>query len=277
MREILKLLKVNHYIKNLIVFVPLIFSVSFYDTNACIRTFLMFLAFCFISSSVYILNDFIDIEKDKTHPIKCNRPLASGKVSKKLGAGLWILLTVLSIGIALSLSNLCFYTVLAYIFLNIIYSLYLKKLPIIDATSIALGFILRVLSGCAVIFVVPSPLVILLTFFLSMFFTFSKRKLDRQRISMQEVDSNLIDQFVAINAVLSIAFYITYMLDPVTIERTGSEFLYITVIPFALVIFRMIFLISTAKNQDDPAYFVYHDKMCAILILTYFITLFAVL
>ena len=158
-------------------------------------------------------------------------------------------------------------------------------IPIIDVVCIALGFILRILVGCGVILVIPSPLVILLTFFTSMFFTFSKRKLEYNLIrdkkgcrkSIKEYTEPLLNQFVTINAVLSIAFYFTYMLDPSTIQRTGTEYLYITVIPFSIVVFRLLFKTYTCSDNDDPAEFIYKDKMLKVLMLLYLIILLIVL
>ena len=174
--------------------------------------------------------------------------------------------------------------ILSYLILNIFYSLKLKQIVLIDVVCIALGFILRILIGCFAISVIPSPLVILLTFFASMFFTFSKRKLEIQqlkdaskcRASLKEMDENLANQFVIINAVLAIAFYFTYVLDIQTIQRAGSEFLYITVLPFTLIVFRLLFLLNKAKS-DDPIIFFEKDITLKFLFTLYIIILFLIL
>ncbi len=279
-KEILKTLKLNHYLKNIIVFIPLLFSKNLFNTDLLFKSILAFVSFCLISSVVYIMNDIIDKENDRKHPVKCNRPIASGRLP------IWVAIFVLVILFTISCTIACFIgistlgIVLMYLLLNIFYSIKLKKIALIDAACIAFGFILRVLAGCTAIAVIPSPLVILLTFFCSMFFTFSKRKLEikliteksKYRASLKDFDENLINQFVIINATLSIAFYFTYVLDIQTIERAGTDLLYITVLPFTLIIFRLLFLINKANN-DDPIHFFEKDSTLKILFIIYFIIL----
>lgn len=285
LKSIINLLKIKHYVKNIVVFIPLVFSLKFLEFNATLEAIIAFIAFDLIASAVYIFNDILDIENDKLHPVKKFRPIASGKISIHLAWILFVLFAISAFIVALIVNKLIFLSIFLYLILNIWYSLQLKSLPIIDAVGIALGFILRILAGCSAILVVPSPLVILLTFFTSMFFTFSKRKLEYKllddkglcRKSIKGYNETLLNQFVMTNAVLSIAFYITYMLDSTTIQRTGSEYLFITVIPFTIIIYRLVFKIYTANDNDDPAEFFYHDKTLKILIFTYLIILFIVL
>lgn len=284
-QSVLKLLKLKHHIKNIVVFIPLIFSLKIFDITSTVLTFETFIVFGLIVSAVYVLNDILDVNSDKIHPIKKNRPIASGIISLSLAWKIFALLVLASFASALLINQFVFLSVFLYLLLNIWYSLKLKSLPIIDVVCIAFGFILRILAGCGAILVVPSPLVILLTFFTSMFFTFSKRKLEYQLIedksfyrkSIKEYTEPLLNQFVTINAVLSIAFYFTYMLDVTTIKRAGTEFLYITVIPFSIIIFRLLFKIYTCTNNDDPTEFIYKDKTLKILIFLYLVILFVIL
>jgi 4-hydroxybenzoate polyprenyltransferase len=278
-KAILKTLKINHYIKNIIVFIPIIFSLNINNPKLWLLSTLMFITFCLISSAVYIMNDLSDIEKDKIHPTKCNRPIASGKISKLLAITIMIILIILSFLIAGKLNILCLTTIISYLILNILYTFWLKKIPIIDATCIASGFILRVISGCFAISVSPSALVILLTFFTSLFFTYTKRKLElqydknSQRKSIQSLSIDTADKLILINAILSIAFYFTYVLDSNTIQRAGTEYLYITVIPFTLIIYRLLFLINTIKIDDDPIHYLERDNTIKALICVYILVL----
>ncbi len=283
-KEILKTIRINHYIKNLIIFVPLVFSMLVKEPDSCVRAAIMFAAFCLISSVVYIFNDLIDIRKDRLHPIKCNRPIASGKVTPALAISLLVIMLCSGLILAGSLNKLCLLITISYILLNILYTLKLKTLALVDVLCIALGFILRILSGCAAINVIPSPLVILLTFFLSMFFTFSKRTLESAmltdntcRQSIKGFDNGLLKHFVIINAILTITFYFNYMLDPITIAKTGSQFLYVTTIPFTILMFRLIYLIFNSKEIDDPVHFIYRDKVIQSFIAIYLITLIIIL
>ena len=279
LKNILKILKINHYIKNLVVIVPLIFSMNLFNSPLWIKVVYAFISFCCISSCIYIFNDLIDVEKDKLHPIKSLRPIAANLVSKRFAIILMLLLFVLSLYFASVLNWLAVFCILTYVVINILYSYVLKNIEIIDSFCIALGFILRMLMGCFAISVVPSPLIILMTFFISMFFTFSKRKMEKilvkdenlVRTSIKGMDLKTIDQFVVINAVLSIAFYFTYTLDKTTILRAGTEYLYITVIPFALLIYRLLYLGNLSIQVDDPMHFIEKDKTIKWLSFSYFV------
>ena len=280
---ILKLFKVNHYIKNIIVIVPLIFSLNFLKIDLWFDCFIIFLAFCFISSAVYIMNDLIDYKSDCKHPQKCNRPIASGKISKKLALFLFLTLILVSVCLSLYLNITCFACIISYFILNVFYSLYLKHIELIDVACIALGFVLRIISGGFAIEVEPSALVILLTFFTSMFFTFSKRKMellllgDNRRKSIKKMSLETINQYIVINAVLSIAFYFTYVMDEATILRADTKYLYITVIPFTLIFFRLLYLNSLQSKVDDPIVYVEKDLTLKALFFVYLGVLLLVL
>lgn len=285
-RAIIKTLKVKHYVKNLIVIFPLLFSMSFYKSVSVFECFIIFVSFCAISSAVYILNDLVDRKKDLKHPIKKFRPIASGKISIKQAVLLLCILFLISIITSFSLNNLCLFCVLLYFILNIFYSFLLKNIVLVDAACIAVGFILRILAGCFAIRVLPSPLVILLTFFTSMFFTFSKRKLELgllkgencMRKSILSFDISTLEHLVLSNAILSIAFYIVYTLDSATILRAGSSYLYITVIPFTLIVFRLLMLVESKNiNFDDPMGFIEKDKILKFFFLFYLIVLAIIL
>ena len=285
LKMIMNLLKVNHYIKNIVVFVPLIFSMNFANQHLFFISMFMFFAFCIISSAVYIMNDIFDIENDRKHPVKCKRPIASGKISLRLAIFILLILVVGSFILSYIINFKCFLMVLLYFVLNIFYSVSLKNIILIDAVCIALGFIFRIVAGCFAISVIPSPLVILMTFFVSQFFTFSKRKLELQltdytneaRKSLKGLNTVLANQFILINAVLSISFYITYVLDSVTIKRAGTEYLYLTVIPFTLIIYRLFLLVNSQEINDDPIIYIENDKILKYLFIFYLIILLTVL
>lgn len=276
---IFKLLRVKHWVKNLVVFVPLIFSLQIFDLELFMNSLKIFFSFCLISSTVYIFNDVIDVEKDRQHPIKCSRPIASGKISIKVACTLLVFLFLASIFLS-KFSILGLGMILSYLILNIFYTFYLKNLQLIDATCIAMGFIFRIIAGCFVISVQPSPLIVLMTFFISLFFTFTKRKLEFNlnkqvancRQSLVGFTEESLNQLVYSNAILAIAFYLIYMLDKTTIERCGTDLLYITAIPFTLIIYRLLFLINSAQN-DDPITFFEKDKQLKCLIVVYIVIL----
>ncbi|MEE3349035.1 MAG: UbiA prenyltransferase family protein [Candidatus Gastranaerophilaceae bacterium] len=277
LNDILKLLRLNHYIKNLVVFVPLIFSKNYGNMSLWLICLMTFLIFCLISSSVYIFNDIADYEEDKVHPVKCLRPVASGKISVRLAKVLSLFLFLAGLILSFFVCENCFIFVLLYCLLNICYTLKLKDVALIDAVCIAVGFIIRIVAGCYVIKVIPSPLVILMTFFISLFFTFMKRKMELKltdnkntcRKSIRDMDIKLIDKYLLMNAILSVAFYFNYVLSPVTMERAGTDYLYLTVIPFAMAIFRLIFLSDAEEKAVDPISFIEHDSILHYIFILY--------
>lgn len=173
--EILKLLRPHQYIKNLFVFAPLFFSFNFV-LNDVINTFIVFILFSLIASSIYVLNDYMDIEEDKQHPKKKFRPLASGKVSKNSAKILFLLLSVISLISAYFLNTNLFLVLIIYFILNVAYSLKLKHITIVDIFIIATGFVLRLFAGASVIENQLSMWIIIMTFLLALFLAVAKRR-----------------------------------------------------------------------------------------------------
>ena len=194
-----------------------------------------------------------------------------------------LILILASVCLSLYLNITCFACIISYFILNVFYSLYLKHIELIDVACIALGFVLRIISGGFAIEVEPSALIILLTFFTSMFFTFSKRKMEllllgeNRRKSILKMTLETINQYIVINAVLAIAFYFTYVMDDATIQRAGTKYLYISVIPFTLIFFRLLYLNSLTSNVDDPIIYIEKDKSLKVLFVVYLIVLLLIL
>lgn len=274
--DIINLLKIKYYIKNLVVFIPLLCSLNLINTQKLINSFSIFTAFCLISSTVYILNDLIDIEEDKKHPIKKNRLIASEKITKKSALLVLIILLLLSLIISYKINIYCLLSVLSYFILNIFYSIYLKHVTFIDIACISIGFIIRIFSGGFAISMAPSVLIILMTFFISNFFTLAKRKLEMNlldsvsaklsiRSSLKSLKMETINQFILINSVLSISLYITYVFI-----NSNLQYLYLTIIPFTLVIYRLFTLVNSNFLDDNPIIFL-KDKTLKYLFFFYII------
>jgi 4-hydroxybenzoate polyprenyltransferase len=175
-KKYIKLLRPVQWTKNAFVFAVLLFSRNFFNADMLIKTLLGAVAFCLVSGCVYIINDIADREKDKAHPKKRNRPIASGAVSVPGAVVLLIVLLGVSLTAAYCLSVDFGLTVTAYFGLNLAYSLRLKNLPILDIMSVSVGFVLRVLSGSFLIGVYISPWLIICTFMLSLFIAIHKRR-----------------------------------------------------------------------------------------------------
>lgn len=274
-------MRIQHWVKNLIIFIPLIFSLHFTDMHSIKLSTIAFLAFCLISSVVYIINDILDIAKDKLHPIKKERPLASGKVDIKTAILLATALFLASLALVANLGLVSILILLAYFILNVFYSKSFKHKVIFDVFCIAFGFILRVLIGCSAINVAPSAFIILTTIFVSLFFGFSKRKLELSlsttstRKSLLLYNQNILEQFILFSAVLSIAFYSMYCVEPEVVARLGAKYLYFTVIPFVYLILRFLYLINSFQQKDDPLEIILDDKYIIVTTVIYFLTVLA--
>lgn len=204
--------RVGQWIKNLAVFAPIIFSGFLYVEGALIRVILAFVIFSLISSSIYIFNDIVDIPKDREHPFKKYRPIASGKIPIYQAVFLFLFLAVLSLYMAVNLSGFFFVTALAYFILNIGYTLWWKEVSILDVLSIAAGFVLRVYGGAFVINVHMDVWFLLTVISLSLFLAVGKRRsemtllsglgrdFDKHRKTLLHYTPDLLDSYTSMFA-----------------------------------------------------------------------------
>ncbi len=228
----LKLIRVRQWIKNVFVFVPLLFSHNLFEREYFFTTLFAFFVFSLASSAIYVINDLIDIEADRAHPLKKNRPLPSGAITKSRAViTFMVILTV--IGVLLPNFNFNFIIfVAAFIVLNILYTFYFKHIVILDVFSIAAGFTLRVLAGAFVINVPISSWLILTTMFISLFLGVMKRHSEliltpenensSSRKVLSEYSLNFADQMATVAAAGVIICYALYTVA----ARTVSVFRY---------------------------------------------------
>lgn len=238
LRELFRLLRVQQYVKNVFIFIPLFFGGRLFDTEALCATVLACVAFSLTSSFIYVLNDIKDVHEDRRHPLKRFRPVAAGTVSVK--AALLTGTLTLSVGLYLAwwLSPLCFTLIGGYLLLNLLYVYFIKQLALFDLICIAVGFDLRVFTGAAAIDVKVSSWLILMVFLLSMFLAMGKRWDDLSR-SEKLQGTNLrhslygysrdfaLSTLTFLSAVNTIC-YIQYSMDEASIMRLGSEYLFLT-------------------------------------------------
>ena len=277
LNTIYKLLKIDHYIKNLVIFLPVVYLGNIFS-NEAIETLKVFVTFCLMSSAVYIFNDIKDLEKDKTHPIKSLRPLAQGKISVNKAAIILVILLCLAIFAGFHIvkaSNLC---ILVYFILNIFYSTILKKIKFVDMACISVGFILRLMAGFYAVALPVSFSSALMVLCTSMFFTSSKRILEynllsqmsERRLSMQGVDIKILHNIMLTNLILAIAGYGLWCYE----SFSGKISLILTTIPYILFMLRLCYLVSKKQNHDDPMNFIEKDKVIWLLFSIYFLLLF---
>ena len=267
--EILKSLRPYQWTKNLFVFAPLIFSQNIFNVPYLIKTILAFAIFCLLSGAVYILNDLRDIEEDKLHPLKSQRPLASGRLGKTPATAAFVVFSLLAVGCAFLLNLTFFILALAYLLLQVLYSVWLKHVVILDVLLIAAGFLLRVSAGGVVIFVDISEWLLICTFLLALFIALSKRRhelvfLEKEasnhRPILQEYSPYLLDQMISVVTASTVVAYCLYTISEETVAKFGSSRLIYTV-PFVLYgIFRYLYLIHKKGEGGSPESLILKDK-----------------
>ena len=176
------------WIKNVTLFAAIVFSGFLFAPGYFTKVVWAFILFCLLSSSIYVFNDLIDIKSDRVHPFKKNRPLASGAIPLELGIFLFLVLAVTSLFFALTTSTFFFFAASAYFLLNIIYSLWWKRVPILDVFSIAAGFVLRVYAGAVVIDVHMDVWFLLTVVSASLFLAVGKRRSEMTLLSGAGID-----------------------------------------------------------------------------------------
>ncbi|MBD8922183.1 prenyltransferase [bacterium] len=274
MKDYLKLIRVKHWVKNLLIFIPIICAglISKDNVISCIKAFF---AFSFACSFVYIVNDLRDIEKDKLHPRKKNRPLPSGKIKKSTAIVIAIVMIILSIIINYFINNTflnnSLYFLLGYVLINMAYSMGLKNVAIVDIVILASGFVLRVYYGASIIAVDVSSWLFLTIMSASLFLGLGKRKKELihnkdSRKVLKEYNEAFLDKFQYLSLALTIVFYSLW-----TIEES-IKYLYLT-IPLLIIIF-MKYTLNIEKNDEgDPTTILYQDKSLLVLCLIYGITM----
>ncbi|MCH7721896.1 MAG: decaprenyl-phosphate phosphoribosyltransferase [Bacteroidetes bacterium] len=278
----LKLIRVHQWVKNLFVFVPLLFSLHLFDKDYFLTTLFAFVIFCLASSLIYVINDIIDIEADKSHPTKKKRPLPAGEISKKSAIIVVAILAVLQ-AILLPNFNVEFiYFVTGFIALNIFYSFWFKHIVILDVFSIAAGFSIRVLAGAVVIMVPISSWLILTTMFISLFLGVMKRHSELvlvegnedapSRKVLSQYSLNFADQMATIAAAGVIICYALYSVSERTVNIFGTENLIYTT-PFVVYgIFRFMYLEYIRNKGDNTTKIVFTDVQLIITIFAYTLT-----
>lgn len=284
MREVLKLFRVHQYIKNLFIFMPLLFSFSFSNLDNNLNSLVAFMLFSIIASSIYIFNDLMDINEDRAHPTKKYRPLASGKVSPKSAKMLILLLSLSSLGISFVFNTELFLVLLVYFILNIAYSLKLKHIAILDIFIIATGFILRLFAGSAVTGISLSMWIILMTFLLAIFLALAKRR-DDVLLSLegQETRKNIdgynlefVNAAMVLMAGVVIVSYIQYTISPEVIERLDTNYLYLTSFFVILGVLRYMQITFVEQDSGSPTKVVIRDSFLKVTIFLWLVSFIVV-
>lgn len=287
MKNYLKLIRVKHWLKNGLVFLPIFFSINILHLNYLLTTIIAFFVFSFSSSIVYVINDINDIEKDRKHPIKKNRPLASGAISVK---NAYITIVVISL-LALSMISVIYinthniYTIiipLIYIIMNILYSKWLKHVPIVDVAILVLGFLLRVMYGGVAIAVEVSKWLYLMIIFGSFYLGFGKRRNEiikngeKSRKVLELYNKEFLDKNMYVALTLAIVSYTLWCVDPTTIARIGNDYIFWT-IPILIILLQLYSLNIEGNSHGDPIEVILSDKVLMATIAIFGIVMIGIL
>lgn len=277
----LKLLRPSQWLKNAFLFAPLIFSRHLFEFPYLIKTIIAFFGFCLISSISYIINDIVDRESDQLHPIKRNRPLASGAVGIYEASTIIVFLGLVLIIFIPILTRNYWLIIVLYAIFNLAYSFWLKNIILVDVFIIAAGFMLRVLAGVFAIDVVISPWLVLCTLFVSVFLAISKRRGElilslstdsyQTRPVLKLYDVQFIDQIMTVAASGMAISYALYTVAERTIKIFGTENLIFTTVFVLFGVFRYIFLMRNKKTDDNPMHLLLSDLPLSINILLWFL------
>lgn len=273
----IKLLRIKSWVKNFFVFVPAVFAKLLFDANTFYLTVLGFVIFSIASSAVYVLNDIVDAPKDAIHPLKKNRPIASGKISKKQAQILGIFFYLLLAFITFRMNLYFMIIVWIYVFINILYTMFLKEIVIVDIFCIASGFMLRVIGGGLLISVFISKWLILTTMFLSLFLAVMKRRVEianspdakEQRLVLKDYSLGFIDQIVAMTGSGVILSYALYSVADRTVEIFGTERLIFTTMFVIFGIFRYMYLAYKKDTGENVIEVILTDPPMIINLIFY--------
>jgi decaprenyl-phosphate phosphoribosyltransferase len=282
----IQLLRPKDWAKNLFLFVPLFFSGDLFHWSLYPSLFLGFLAFSFVASSIYIINDYRDIEDDKKHPEKRKRPLASGVVSKNAAIVICLLLVVAGFTIAYFLRDKFLFVLAIYFALNLAYSFGLKTIPILDIIIVAIGFVLRIKSGAVIAFIGLSEWLNIMVFLLALFMAIGKRRDDvllklssgtDMRKSIKGYNLEFLNVVLALVCAVIIVAYFMYTISPEVIERMGTYRLYYTCLFVLAGIMRYLQIIFVQATAGSPTKVLYKDRFIQVSILLWIASFYLII
>lgn len=275
----LRLLRPHQWLKNAFVLVGVLFGHAWNDGGLLLQAAWAFVAFSLLASAVYVLNDLIDREQDRLHPVKCRRPLASGAVSTQAALGLLAACLVAGFAVVYLAGSQAAWVYVAYVLLNLGYTLGLKHVVVLDVFIIAAGFMLRILAGTIGIGITPSYWLLLCSLMLTLFLGFAKRQAEFMALADEEASAHrrvleqyspaMLDQFMTIACAGAIIAYGLYTVNPETIALHDTRDLVYTVPVVSYGMFRYLFLLHRRGGGGDPARLILSDRHLRITALSW--------
>jgi decaprenyl-phosphate phosphoribosyltransferase len=286
MRPIVKLIRPKHWIKNLFLLIPVFFAGSLFQIERIEILGLGIIAFCLVASAVYIINDLKDIEVDRIHPLKKERPLASGAVSKSKATVLLVVLILIGLSLSYWLNPIFFYLICIYLVLNVTYSFGLKNISIVDLFIVSLGFLIRIYSGGILAGVEVSHWLAIMILLLSLFLVLAKRRDDivlqaKSQAVIRKTSSSYNLEFInaclTIFAAVIVVSYIMYTVSPEVVDRFNSPYLFATT-PFVIAgIMRYLQITIVEMNSGSPTSILVKDKFILTTIILWIIAFYLII
>lgn len=284
--SLVRALRPHQWLKNAVVFAALIFAKRFTDLDAVTDSLLTFALFCAVSSAVYLINDLLDIQADREHPVKSLRPIAAGLVRVPVALTSAFVLAALALVGGWFLSPPVALVILIYLLMNLAYSTWLKRVVILDVMVLAAGFLLRAVAGGLALEVEISNWLILCATLLSLFLGFCKRRHElailgeragEHRFILREYSFPFLDQLISVVTASTLVAYCFYTLSPEVQAKLGTTRLPLT-IPFVLYgIFRYLYLVYQKERGGSPARVFYTDRPLLIDVALWALTAVLVL
>jgi 4-hydroxybenzoate polyprenyltransferase len=272
--------------KNLFVFIPLFFSGHLFDWNYYPSLMLGFIAFSLVASSIYIINDYRDIEDDKKHPEKRTRPLASGADSKPASVVICVILLLAGFALAYFIRDKFLFVLAIYFFLNLAYSFGLKTIPILDIIIVAIGFVLRIKAGAVIALVGLSEWLTIMVFLLALFMAIGKRRDDvllklssgtDMRKSIKGYNLEFLNVVLALVCAVIVVAYFMYTMSDEVIGRMGTYRLYYTCLFVLAGIMRYLQIIFVQAKAGSPTKILYKDRFIQISLLLWIVSFYLII
>ena len=283
MKSVLQILRPYQWVKNFFVFMPLFFGHQLMNVPLLINTIVAFFAFSFVASSIYCFNDIIDVEDDRRHVEKCHRPIASGKISVATGYILMFVMLALSIALSFALPNDVVsttlplpYIIIIYWLIEMAYCIRLKRIAIIDLCILSVGFLLRIAAGGAASGIVLSHWLIMMTFLLTLFLGFAKRRDDVLKFQKTKIpprhntkryNLTFVNEAITVTGCVMLVCYIMYTVSPETIANFDNRHIYLTTIFVLLGVLRYMQLAVVDEKSGDPTKVLLRDPFTQVIVL----------
>lgn len=270
MRDLLRLVRPAQWVKNGVVFLPMFFGGMLLDPRCWLMSLAAFLSFCLAASSVYCLNDAIDAESDRKHPVKCSRPVASGRVGLTAAYTLSILLGVAAVAAAVMIPGIWPPVIIAsYLLINLLYCFGLKRVSLLDVMMVSSGFVLRLAMGGVSCGIALSPWIVIMVFLLSLMMAFAKRRDDlviagrtgrNPRRSSINYNIPFLNQVLAILGAVIMVCYLMYCIAPGTIRQFGTPYVYLTSVFVLAGLLRYLQVALVVEDSGSPTRIALTDR-----------------